>query len=413
MEVYFKHTTEPLINYGYLPTEGELLLESKTAYGAIWTRDNLGTLIPITQGWNGFINYYYDVPGLNDFPDVLISTPVDTEVISYSNNNWENNSYVFTSLYTNFYDIDTKVYTVTPTVISSSTIPIEGTVLKTRETYTSVTYDTRASSSTVAANQWSVVTTASGIGLQWRFHAIDSSSQNIKTLLRSMLKFHEIVVLKIAGRRYRVQVLNVSDLLDSGSAYIQIFTTLYPHESSLQYYSTLPYASISIEPDTPSLSSGISDLIYLPDGGNFSNTTIPTIGYGPDGGSLRDKYGYIYTSNTGYGSNPILAGQFGWTSTTYLRISFSASDYELFNINDFGGKGGAIPAPGMKITIYGNASAGDHYLTSYSGATWIDQVSGLGKYWQIRTNQNLATLFTGATRIQIHRPNGPFYEWVS
>jgi len=409
MEIQFKTTDGPLIDYPYLPVSGELLLKIKDKYAAIWSRDETNTLVPLAQGWNTHYQDLYYIVELPDLEDVTIASPNNYQIVKYSSGEWTNAPVIFTNLNTNFYDINFTRYEVTSSSINITTAPIKNATIKARDTTQTVSYLTRSTSTTPSSGSWSLF--LAGVSIYLRLHRYDAFNVLQTSKLRSMVSNNKTeFTLNIGNSRYNVKTDVIWDYLDS-SGYLQMQLQPSLVSSNYAFYNTVPYDTLIFSNYQQFDLDEKGPIMALPDGGNFNSIQLSSIAYMPDGGTLKDKSGYLYLVNLGTSNAvPDSAGEFGSTSTTYLRIYTLSTEKESLNINDYGGIGGVIPAPGMKITVYGNAYAGDHYLTSYSGtATWISQ----GGYYQIRVNQNLTTLFTGASGIQIHRPNGPFYEWVT
>lgn len=413
MYISFKHTDEPLEYYPQiLPVKGEILIKTKYKYASLWTRDINDTLIPIIQGWD---TKYLDLNlSLNVIQDISLdeNALAAPQYLTFFTNVWIASSYNITTFANAYFDAKVTKYTPTTTSIAVSNTPVVGSVLSNKTIpFTPLFYSTRTTSSAPTAGQWTLTTFGSNI-LVLRLNRTDGFNVLSTARIRSIVNNYPVIILNIGGRRYVVNIVGFTDLLDTSSARIDIFLPLNLFRTSLQYLSNTLTASLTIEPYIEFTETRYNNLIALPDGGDFSNSTFDysRLSVAPDGGLVRFKQNYLYTRYLGSTFTPAEDyGEFSTPGTTILRIAKRDIQLTPFPINSFGGLNGPIPVTGLTVRAYRNTGIQTAILSSGTN-TWFIQE----EYYQITiTNTNLITLFTGATAMEILRPNTNEYEWVA
>lgn len=414
MEVQFKITDQPISSYNYFPYTGEILIYTKGKYSEILTRDNANSSVSLLHGWDAVYADYYYVCELSNLEDVNLSGLLNTQNLIYDNtidSQWVNSDYNYTSLGTDFYDVDLTRYEG----LSELTTPTVNDTLRARRTFYSINYATRSPAGAPSSGSWSLYTSGNDIILA--LSRYDINGVDVKNTLRAMVASSPYFSVIVEGVTYNI-IAPARDILDSSNRIeFYVSTSLIP--TGIFSVNNIPFSPLTFSVFNEFYIDKKQPILSLPDGGNFNDQIQPVIAYAPDGGLLETAPPYLYNIYAGYSTfRPLLPGSFANSSftTDILSLNRFTADQETFNVNDFGGLGGTIPAPGMLITVYKGGTFNNYYITSYSGTSTWGVSNG---YFSIRTNQDLYTIFGSdnvnnyASAIQIHRPSGSSYRWVT
>lgn len=402
-----------------LPVPGELLLKLEKNQVKVYTKDENGQLVVLTEGYSGS---YYDTThlyALGKFNDVnLDTTPLqDYQQLIYNGVEWTNGNAPLSSLNTYCLDVTARNINISGNtkIIYNNFNPGDSIILDSDPSLDvnyNIKYTVIGIPSVYPAMNWTLATTSTYNYLILSVY--DSTNTYIANKLLELAKNGEIALTINNSTTYKINVYGTSIITSPSGGRMVMYLSKTTNDTNFTYYSSVPTATstsllvteIKSFRENRQLYNGNASL--NPDGGAFNGAedNLLNIIKLPDGGAVYKNNGYLFT--TFPANTPFPPGSF-YAFTNNLRLAYSDSTKEGFNVSDYGGIGQPIPAAGMLITVYGNAYAGDYILQS-SGNWLLSDSSG---YYYIDIIQpsagSLYTIFLGATALEIHKPDK--YRW--